>query len=406
MHVQLAWRTVWRNPRRTMIILSAVIIGAWAMILFGALSRGMMTSMLSTSLNTLTGHIQIQKPQYREDPVVDHRISDPASLESVLNANLPPGARWTLRIQVDGVASNARHSQGIVIVGIDPEKETAISFYGNDMWQGRLLNRNDAHGIVIGKALAEAFETKPGRKLVVMSQGADGQTASGALKILGIYRAEMPATEKRYVFVTLPAARTLLGIEDKAVTSACIKLSDLDGVDRVVQTIGSKLPDNLVALSWKDLLPLLNGYLGVFDGFMLLWYLVVFVAMAFGLVNTMLMAVLERTREFGLLKALGMKPYWIVRGVLTESLMILAVGLLAGNLVGMATVQAFSGGIDLGFLSKGSEYFGMGRVIVPFLTPKDMLAVNAVILVLGLIVCLYPAIKAGRIAPVEAMAQT
>ncbi len=144
----------------------------------------------------------------------------------------------------------------------------------------------------------------------------------------------------------------------------------------------------------------------MFDSFMMLWYLVVFLAMAFGLVNTMLMAVLERTREFGLLKALGMKPIWIVRSVLLECLILLAIGLLAGNLLGFATVHAFAGGIDMSFMAEGSEFFGMGHIVVPFLTLKDVAAVNAVIMILGLLVCLYPAVKAGRITPVEAMAHT
>jgi len=402
MYLQLSWRNIWRNPKRTLIILTAVVIGAWAMLLFGALSRGMMESMLSNSLNTLTGHIQIQKPEYRDDRVVENRINNPAPLEAVLKKNLPAGSRWTLRIEVGGVASNARNSEGITIVGIDPNREPGISFYGDTLTQGRLLAPKEGHGIIIGKALADAFETRLGRKLVLMTQGSDKETQSRAFKIRGIYRAELEATEKQYVFISLTAAQKLLGIKG-GVTSACIKVPDVNRVEHMVQTIGPNLPKDLVALPWTKLLPLLNGYLGMFDSFMLLWYVVVFTAMAFGLVNTMLMAVLERTREFGLLKALGMKPVHIVGGVLTECVMLLAVGLGVGNLLGFASVYALSGGIDLSFLSQGSEFFGMGHIIVPVLTLKDIIYANAVILVLGQLVCLYPALKAGRITPVRAM---
>lgn len=405
MHLQIAWRNVWRNPRRTAIILVAVVIGAWTMLFFGALSRGMMESMLANSLNTLTGHIQIQKPQYRDDPVVENRIDDPKPIGAMLDEVLPAQSIRVNRMEVGGVASNARNSEGVTIVGIEPGKEEGISFYGDTIVEGRVLNDDDAHGIVVGQALVEAFETRLGRKLVLMTQGADRETASRAFKIKGIYRAELEVTEKRYVFITLPAARKLLGV-DKAVTNICIKLTDRDNVDAVAGTVRAQLPDELATLTWRQMLPLLTGYISMFDSFMLLWYLVVFVAMAFGLINTMLMAVLERTREFGLLKALGMKPVWIVRGVLTECLMLLGVGLVIGNLAGFATIQLFSGGIDLSFFAKGSEYFGMGHIFVPFLTTRDILTVNAVILILGLLVCLYPALKAGRITPVEAMAHT
>ena len=409
MHFQVSWRNVWRNPKRTGIILTAVVIGAWTMLVFGALSRGMMASTLSNSLNTLTGHIQIQNPAFRDDPVIENRMAHPEKVGAVLDRALPPGSRWTFRIRVGGVASNARNSEGITIVGIDPEREPGLSFYGESLGQGGLLKPGDNRGIVVGQALLDAFETKIGRKLVLMTQGADRETASRAFKIRGTFRAEMEATEKQYVFITMAAARRLLGVGD-AVTSACVRLPDemtmdFQALDTTEQAITRSLPKGTVALTWKELLPLLTGYLSMFDEFMLLWYLVVFMAMAFGLVNTMLMAVLERTREFGLLKALGMKPVWIIRSVLLECLILLVIGLGIGNLLGFLTVQALSGGVDISFLAEGSEFLGMGRLVVPFFTARDLLSVNAVIMGLGVLVCLYPAVKAGRITPVAAMAQ-
>lgn len=405
MHFIIAWRNIWRNPKRTIIILTAVVIGAWTMLFFGALSRGVMESMLSNSLNTLTGHIQIQKPDYRNDPVVENRIKSPDPIQEILENNLPERAKWAFRIEVGGVASNARNSESVQIVGIEPDKEADISFYGDNIVQGRKLNEGELHGIVVGKALLDDFETKLGRKIVLMTQGADKETSSLAFKVKGVYRAELEATEKRYVFITLPAARILLGVEN-SITNACIKLADRETVENVAATLANNLPSGLATYTWRDMLPLLIGYLGMFDSFMILWKIVVFVAMGFGLVNTTLMAVLERTREFGLLKALGMKPRWIIRGVLVECLLLLVIGLVAGNLFGFASIAAFSEGLDLSFMSKGSEYFGMSNIIFLFLPFKDVLFINGMILILGLVVCLYPAIKAGRITPVEAMAHT
>lgn len=405
MQLQLAWRNIWRNPRRTLVILTAVVIGAWTMLFFGSLSRGMTESMLTNSINTLTGHIQVQKQGYRDDPVVENRIKSPGHMETVLTQDLPPGSQWAFRIEVNGVASNARNSSGVTIVGIDPDRETGLSFYGESMAEGRKLTRDDDHGIVIGHGLLDSFDTKLGRKIVLMTQGADKNTVSRAFRIRGVYRAELESTEKRYVFITLPAAHTLLGIEN-GVTAACIKLDDRSMVGPVAEALEQAMPEGLTVLTWKDMLPLLTGYLSMFDSFMYLWYLVVFTAMGFGIVNTTLMAVLERTREFGLLKALGMKPAWIVRNVLTECLILLLVGLSVGDMLGLLTMQALSSGIDLSFMAQGSEYFGMSHLIFPRLVGQDLLMANAVILVLGLLVCLYPALKAGRITPVEAMAQT
>jgi len=380
------------------------------MLAFGALSRGMMTSTLSNALNTLTGHIQIQHPAFRDDPVIDNRLTAPARVADVLEQHLPGNAAFAFRIQVNGVASNARNSESITIVGIDPAKEAGLSFYGDNTAQGKLLAPGDYRGIVVGQALLDSFETKIGRKLVLMTRDATLETASKAFKIRGTFRAEMEATEKQFVFITLDAAQSFLKA-GTGVTSACIKLPeettmDLEALAKTAKALARELPEGTAVLTWVDLLPLLKGYLSMFDSFMLLWYLVVFVAMAFGLTNTMLMAVLERTREFGLLKALGMKPSWIIRNVLLECLILLAIGLAAGNILGFATVQALSGGIDMSFMAEGSEFFGIGHLVIPYITLKDLLSVNAVIMGLGVLVCLYPAVKAGRITPVEAMSHT
>jgi ABC-type antimicrobial peptide transport system permease subunit len=142
----------------------------------------------------------------------------------------------------------------------------------------------------------------------------------------------------------------------------------------------------------------------MYDSFILIWFVVVFVAMGFGILNTTLMAVFERMREFGLLKALGMRPGRIIKGILTEALFILLIGLAMGNLLGLASCWALSfNGIDLSALAKGVEYAGMSRVIFPVIWSKDVVSANLVVLLLGLLVCLYPAIKAARFTPVEAM---
>jgi len=159
--------------------------------------------------------------------------------------------------------------------------------------------------------------------------------------------------------------------------------------------------------TWRQLLPFQTAYLKILDGFMWIWYLVVFVAMGFGIVNTTLMAVYERMREFGLLKALGMKPWWILREVLTESLLLLVTGMILGNILAFICIFALAGsGIDLSALAAGAEYAGMTRVIYPAIALKDILMSNLVVLFLGILVSAYPAVKAARFTPVEALAHT
>src|SRR5210317_1506509 len=131
MYFQLAWRNIWRNKRRTAIILTAVVIGVWSMVLLGSLMRGMAVGMIKNGISTLTGHIQIHHKGYRNDPAIENSIENPRLVEDILRKVLPPDALWSPRVRVNAVASNARHSSGVTMVGIDPASEARISFIGS-----------------------------------------------------------------------------------------------------------------------------------------------------------------------------------------------------------------------------------------------------------------------------------
>jgi ABC-type lipoprotein release transport system permease subunit len=405
-YFQLGWRNIWRNPRRTTVIMLAVIIGVWSMIFLGALMRGMIEDMIKNGITTLTGHIQVHHKGYRDDPVIQNSIMDPDTIESVLERVLPPGTRWTRRVRVNAIASNARHSDGVTLVGINPETEAKVSFIGQAVTQGRYLKPVDKNGIVVGRALVEKFETRLGHRLVLMSQDRDGQIASRAFRIVGVFRAEMEATEKQFVFVTISAAQDMLKLKE-GISEVSIILPDQREAARVANQIRTALPPTYEVHSWRELLPLLAAYLRLFNGFLWLWYLVVFIAMGFGIVNTMLMAVFERIREFGLLKALGMRPWWIIKEVLAESFFLLVMGMAIGNTLGLSSVLVLSGrGIDLTALAAGTEFFGMTRVIYPAVSGIDVAMANLMVFILGLLVSVYPAAKAARFTPVEALAHT
>ncbi len=407
MYLQLAWRNIWRNPRRTTVILVAVIIGVWSMILLGALMRGTAVGMVKNGIATLTGHIQIHHKGYREDPAIENSMTRLRFVETLLNEKLPPAAQWTRRVRVNAIASNARHSKGVTLVGIDPHTEAAVSFIGTAISRGRYLRPDDSNGIVVGEALLDAFETRVGRKLVLMSQDTAQEIASQAFRIVGVFKAEMEATEKQFVFVPRPTSQDMLKLH-AGISEISILLSDGYENLAVYEALKAALPpDEFEIHNWQELLPFQTAYLRILDGFMWFWFLVVFVAMGFGIVNTTLMAVFERMREFGLMKALGMKPWWILREVLVESFVLLICGIIIGNALGFLSIYAFSGnGIDLSALAAGAEFAGMTRIIYPVVAVKDVIVANLTVLLLGLLVSLYPAIKASRFTPIQALAHT
>ncbi len=408
MYLQLAWRNIWRNPKRTGVILTAVIIGVWSMIFLGGVMAGMYDAMVENQLAVLTGHLQIHHPEYRNDPSVVNRMARPEEVRNAINNLLPDTSGWTKRIRVNAIAQNARHSSGVTMVGVIPDREARISFIGSAITMGRFLETGrDEHGIVIGRALAEDFETGMGKKIILMSQGIDGEIRSRAFTIVGIYQAQMAATEKTFVFVTLPAAQTMLRLEN-GISEIAVLLPDRKDTEQMVGKIRRALPAERYEVSgYRELMPLITAQIELWDTFMVLWYVVVFIAMGFGLINTILMAVMERIREFGLVRSLGMRPRQIVALVVTEAVLILVIGIVIGNLSGYVSIWALAqNGIDLSVFSAGAERFSIPRVIYPAFHLKELVRANLVVLILGILVSLYPAIRAARITPVEALAHT
>lgn len=389
-------------------ILLAVIIGVWSMIFLGSLMRGMETEMVRNSISTLTGSIQIHHRDYRNDPVVENSMDNIDKLDKALSTVLGQDALWAKRIRVSAVASNARHAGGVTLVGIEPEKEAKISFVGKAMISGRYLTSEDKNKIIVGRAFLKKFNTKINNKLILMSQDTHKEIASKAFRIVGVFSAESQSVEKQFVFVPISQAGKMLKMEN-LISEVSIMLPRLDITGKKETRAAKKLKaavadDTCVIETWQQLLPMIKAYLEMSDFFLYIWYVVVFVAMGFGIVNTTLMAIFERMREFGLMKALGMRPFQVIKGVVTETFFLLILGISAGNILGFLSVAAISEkGIDLSALAAGAEMFGIPRKLYPEIWAQDVAAAGLVVLVLGLLVSLYPAFKAARFTPTQAM---
>ncbi len=407
MHLVLSFRNVTRNPRRTLVILFAVLIGVWNMVVLGAITRGMEKEMAANAVSNLTGSIQIHHPAYSDDPSIENSMENPEVIDRVLARSLPTGASHAHRIRVGAVAANARHSSAVILLGIDPDQEARVSFIGKAVAEGRYLEPGDAGAVLVGRALLKTFDTKIGHKLILMSQDTDNTIASMAFRITGVFQADMESTEKQFVFVPISSANAMLKLSGR-ISEAVVRLPDVDLTGRLetglAESLARDLGDNYSVKTWRDLIPMMKAYLDMNDYFLYIWYVVVFVAMGFGVVNTTLMAVYERMREFGLMKALGMTPNAIVGSVLLESAVILALGVVFGSLLGFATVALLGHtGIDLSALAAGAEMWGIPRILYPEIAMKDVLAAGAVVMVLGVLISLYPALKAARVTPVAAM---
>ena len=401
---KLSWRNLWRNYRRTLIMLLAIAVGVWAMIFMTALLRGMVDDMIKQGIGALPGHVQIHAAAYRDDPSVTHGMSAPdQALLHVLSSEQVKA--WTSRVKVPAMISSEYENRGISFLGVDPAGELALGFAVSDVIEGRFLNGSDDRGIVIGRKLMQRLETRLGKRVVVMSQDPDNAIADRGFRIVGVFKAELESREESIVYAGRDIVQAMLGIGTD-ISEIAVLGYDYQTPEALTSGIRSAVAADREVLSWLELDPYLATMMKVMDGFVLVWMVVIFLALSFGLVNTLMMAIFERVREIGLMRALGMRPSAIVYQILVESLLLLALGLLAGNLLAIATVIPLKDGIDVSAVSQGMEMMGASSVLYPVLQWQDLVLANTVVIVLGLLTSLLPAWRAAQYRPVEALGRT
>jgi ABC-type lipoprotein release transport system permease subunit len=397
----LAWRYLWRNYRRTLIMLAAISVGVWAMVFVNALMRGMTDNMVRNGLRLLPGEVQIHHPAYRSDPSVANVMAPPQG--RLLQAlQQPPITAWAARVRVPAVVASEYDSRGVVMLGVNPAAEEALDSLPTELVAGRFLHDGDDRGVVIGASLARRLATRVGKRVVLMSQDPNNEVADRGARVVGIYKARLQGTEDVFIYTGLGVTQAMLGLGNQVSEVAATADNYRDTASwypALAQAAGAELE----TLPWTALDTYLSTFLGVQDGFALIFIVVVFAALSFGLVNTLVMAVFERLREIGLMQALGMRPQLVLLQVLLESFYLLVLGLLVGNLLAWLSIKPLESGIDISAVAQGMEMLGVDARLYPVLAVQDMALATVVVLVLGLLASLLPAWRAARLDPVRAL---
>lgn len=397
--IQLGWRNLWRHRRRNGMLCLAVAVGVGGLMFIDAMLRGWQSGMVEDVIKNLTGHIKVHAAGYRDDPSVGYSFVLPEVLTALLDNE--SSLRWTQRIVVPAVLMSERETRGVSLVGVEPSDEADLSFLGEVAIDGEGLSSADDARIVIGAELARQLETRTGKRIVMMTQGADNTTREVGMRIAGVYDAEGTVLEKMFAFTGRAALQRLLEIE--GVTEVSVRVDgDEDTEAKLLGEIEATLPGYDVA-GWKTLQPAAAAMTEYADMGIWIWYSIMLLALAFGLMNTLISAVLERVRELGLLQALGMGGAGIVVQVVIESLLIVALGTVLGVVLGLGLVQWLADGIDLSRWAQGVEFFNFRTVLVPDLLLSDVITICVLVMALGLVGSLYPAWRAVRLDPLDAM---
>jgi len=400
-----AWRNLWRNYRRTLINMSAVGIGLFLVIVYNGLVAGIMGDAKNQLGPSGMGHVEIYAPEWRVKHNASLSLADPAALLARLN--VPEGSRVDARIVSRGLATTAHGSQGVQIHGIDPATEPLVANYARDIRQGAALSAEDLHGILIGDTLAERLEVRLGQKIRLMVQRADGEMGADLFRVRGIFHSISPHLSRGLVLITNRAARELLGVGDVA-HQIIIQLNRADAADAVAATLKASLGPGFDVVTYGELMPILKSMEGLVNSISAVMEIFVYLLVGLGIMNTMLMSVLERTREFGVLRALGTRSRQIVGEILAEAFWIATISVLVGSTLGLLLIWTGSHHALIDMSKSMGEGMEIGGSVLKttFRTEFALLpAIQAAVMVyvLTLLVGLYPAWRVTKVQPAVAL---
>ena len=398
--LKMAWRNIGRNRRRTVVTVGAMAFGLYAMVIWFGMLQGLLNDMEDTVVEVELGDLQIHAPTYLEDPSLYTAIDDVDALLSRLEA---AGFRASARLVGAGLAAAHDSAAGASLRGIDVQGNAGVSVISTRLAEGAWLDDGDPAGVVVGRRLARALDVAVGDELVVLSQTTDGAIANDLYAVRGILDSVSDGIDRSAVFLTDAAFRELFFMPEGAHEIVVRKPDDVE-LAAALETVQGLAP-GLDTQSWRSLVPTLATYLDSARQMMGIVSAIIYIVIAILILNAMLMAVFERIREFGVLKALGVEPRQVLSLIIAESALQTGLALGLGLALSLPTLwYLVEYGIDTGALG-GVSVIGatFATVWQAAVSPATFVTPAMTLILLVLLAVIYPALKAAWISPVEAM---
>jgi len=404
LYLRLAWRNIWRHRRRTVIIVLAMGLSLAMMMMYDGLMDGFNNAIAANAVRVLGGNIQVHAEGYRakvdSNPLLP--LADDASVVKAALAQ-PEVIAASRRIQTGGLVSNREGSFSMSIIGIEPEAEASVSLIAENIVDGRYLEASDEDAILIGQGLAEALSIKVGDRVTMVGSDVHKQNRQRTMTVIGIYDVGIPTIEKGTAYISLAEAQSLFNLRDQS-TEVQITIKQVGTEPTVVAALTPMLPGYEVE-SWEKNYPELGTAINRKTIVMDIFSIIIVMIAGIGILNLLMMAVYERTREIGLMGALGLKPRQIATTFILEGTLIGLVGVIAGAAMGLAVNLSLGKvGMDYSQFAGVTEYMALisGRVY-PTLGVSKLFWRAAVIAVIAALAAFVPAVIASRREPSEAL---
>jgi len=401
MLLSLAWKNIWRNKKRSLIILIAIILGLWAGLFASAVMFGMWDSAINSAIERDLSHIQIHTREFQKEKLITNTIPEPNKIIAELKNNKEI-ASVAQHVVIEGMASSPTSSSGVNIIGINPGDEKNITSISSKITDGNYFQSKIRNPIVVGAELAKKLSLKLKSKIILSFQAPDGTITYAACRIAGIFKSQSSNFDKSTVFVKSADLYKILNVSP-FVHEILIKLKDPQQLAVVTSQLKKEFPA-LSVQNWKEIAPELDLTYEMLVVELYIFLGIILFALLFGVTNTMLMSVLDRIRELGVLLAVGMKRLRIFKMIIYETVMLSLFGGIIGMIVGAFTILYFASvGINLSIFADAFSSFGISTQLYPELPVSFYPMLTVMIIITAVLASIYPAIKAIKLQPANAI---
>lgn len=397
MLIKIAWRNVWRNKKRSLIILGAVSLGLWTGIFILAFYNGMIEQRVNSAISSEVSHLQLHHPKFRDD--YDPKYILPEGKQMLQEISRQPSVKAASgRVILKGMIASASGSSGININGVMPAEEAVLTGLQKKLVQGNYLSVEKPHEMMASERLLKKLKLKAGKKAILTFQDKDGNIVSGAFRVTGIFKTNNTPYDEGNLFVNISAVDSLAGIRGKLSEIAVLLNSNKD-LEKMHAFLQKKYPGTQV-LDWRQISPEVGLTVQFGDQLVYIFMGIILLALAFGILNTMMMAVLERTRELGMLLALGMNRLRVFLMIFYETCYLVLAGCPPGIFLGIATTAiTHRTGINFSRYSDVYAEFGYSEILYPELAMRQFIIIIGMVVATAILSGLLPARRALLLNP-------
>lgn len=401
---KVAWRNIWRSKVRSFIVIGSIAVGIWAGLLIIGFSFGMNNERTASAIGTTIGHAQIHSTAFDVDPLSGAILGDEAAVDELRSEveSLPFVEGTAQRTVLQGMINSAKSARAVRIMGVWPEDERAQTTLPMTLVEGDFFESTGRNRLVIGEKLANRLGLKLRSKVVLTFQDAEGTLSRASFRVSGIYKTLNATWDEFHLYVHHEDLEQTLGAP--LVHEVLVRFNETVDTDEKTIELAAVLPDGMSLKSWKQVNPEL-GFADDMMAIMLVLVLgIIMMALLFGIINNMLMAILERRRELGMLMAVGMDKRKLFLMILLETLMLGFVGGPIGIVLGdLSTRIMMRIGVDLTSKKEGLAELGVQSIIYPEIVPEYYMIIAIMVVTTALIASILPAVRALKLNPVEAI---